>query len=186
MARFSVPESTGAPGPIGPTGLTGATGPAGPTGAQGEQGIQGPTGPAGSAVEATFVVQGGTLGPGAVQPTFDGAPLFIGSYVRNGPFVAFQVQVNFDNILTFGVGQYYINLPFVSKYAYQFRNGALIDPATGYQWAISGRVFSGSNQMVLWYSAPSGRDEAFTYRHPHNLDNTNDFYLSGNYIDDES
>lgn len=155
----------------------GVPGPQGPKGDPGD--------PAPTITEESYAVGGGTIGAGAVQPTFNGAPLFLGTYVKNGPFVSFQVQVNFDNILTFGQGQYYMTLPFVSKYDYQFRNGAIIDPATGYQWAISGRVFSGSNEMHLYYSAPSGRDEAFTYQHPHSLDSTNHFYLAGSYIDND-
>lgn len=182
MARFTSPDGTGAPGPVGPTGLPGDTGPAGP---QGIQGIQGEQGPAGIAVETPFIVMGGTTGPGAVQPTFSGDPLFTGSYVKNGPFVAFQVQVNFDNILTFGIGQYYINLPYISKYDYQFRNGALMDLVDDNQWAISGQVFAGSTQLNLFYSASSGKDEIFEYKSPKTLDITNHFYISGNYIDDE-
>ena len=159
----------------------------GPQGPQGVPGIQGPQGdPAPIPTEVVFAVQGGTTGPGAIQPTFDGAPLFLGSYVKTGTLVSFQIQVNFDNILTFGTGQYYMNLPFVSKYAYQFRSGALMDPVGDNQWSISGQVFSGSNQMKLFYNASSGKDEAFDYKSPKTLDNTNDFYISGAYIDDDS
>lgn len=184
MARFTSPDGVGAPGPVGPTGLIGPTGPIGATGPQG------PTGPQGEAapipLETPFVVMGGTTGPGAIQPTFNGAPLFTGTYVKEGPLINFQIQVNFDNILTFGEGQYYIDLPYISKYAYQFRSGALMDPLGGLQWSISGQVFAGSQTMKLFYNAASGRDEAFDYNSPHVLDNTNDFYISGNYIDDES
>lgn len=166
---------------VGPQGQQGIPGP------QGIQGIQGPPGQdAPLPLEVTFTVQGGTTGPGAVQPTFSGAPLFIGSYVKTGPLISFQIQVNFDNILTFGTGQYYLNLPFVSKYAYQFRSGALIDPVIDRQWSISGGVLAGSNMMKLFYAAPSDRDEAFDYNSPHLLDSSNDFYISGAYIDDEA
>lgn len=240
MARFSMPVSTGAPGPVGPTGLMGETGPpgldgadalwnflgeynngadynigdvvtysggtyyrilpanpgyppgttywttiaeAGAVGATGPIGLTGATGPAGVAVETSFVVMGGTTGPGSVQPTFNGAPLFTGTYIKIGPWVAFQIQVDFSNILTFGSGQYYINLPFTSKYAYQFRSGSLQDPEADFRWSISGQVLSGSNQMKLFYNAASGKDEIFDYNSPHVLDTTNDFYISGNYID---
>ena len=159
----------------------------GPQGPQGVPGIQGPQGdPAPIPTEVVFAVQGGTTGPGAIQPTFDGAPLFLGSYVKTGTLVSFQIQVNFDNILTFGTGQYYMNLPFVSKYAYQFRSGALMDPVGDNQWSISGQVLAGSDQMKLFFSASSGKDEAFDYKSPKTLDTSNDFYISGAYIDDDS
>jgi hypothetical protein len=58
---------------------------------------------AATVTENSFTVNGGTLG---TQPTFDGAPLFSGTYVINGPMVHFQIQVDMDNILTFGNGQY--------------------------------------------------------------------------------
>jgi len=194
---------TGERGPIGPTGptgltgLTGNTGDTGPTGPIGATGaastVVGPTGPIGAtgpqgapapdALETVFTVMGGTTGPGAVQPTFNGAPLFTGTYVKVGPLINFQVQVDFNNILTFGSGQYYINLPFASKYAYQFRSGALMDPVAGLQWSISGQVLAGATMMKLFYNAASGKDEAFDYNSPKTLDTGNDFYISGNYID---
>lgn len=159
----------------------------GPQGPQGVPGTQGPQGdPAPVPTEVVYAVQGGTTGPGATQPTFSGTPAFIASYVKTGVLVSFQIQVNFSNILTFGTGQYYMTLPFISKYAYQFRSGALISPTTGFEWSISGQVLPGSNQMLLYYGAPSGRDEAFDYNSPHLLVNTDNFYISGAYIDDET
>ena len=60
-----------------------------------------------------FVVAGGVVS--GTQPTFNGAPLFTGSYSRIGDLVHFQIQVDFDNITSFGNGQYYVNLPFPAR-----------------------------------------------------------------------
>lgn len=160
----------------------------GPQGPEGAAGIQGPVGPTGSAAstptETTFVVEGGTVG--GTQPTFNGAPLFSGSYVKNGPLVSFQFKVLFSNIVSFGTGQYYMNLPFVSKYGYQFRNGCLHDTSNGDQWSISGHVAPGSNQMLLFYTAGSSKDEIFDHNSPVTLQTVDHFHIAGNYIDDEN
>jgi hypothetical protein len=129
--------------------------------------------------EVSFTVNGGTLG---TQPTFDGAPLFSGSYVKNGPQVHFQIQVDMDNILTFGTGQYFVELPFHAKYGYQFKNGCLHDISNGKQYAIGGHVYAGSNQVLLSYTDSNGRDAEFDYNSPMTLTTVDNFHLSGDYI----
>ena len=101
--------------------------------------------PIGSVVD--FTVQGGVIS--GTQPTFNGAPLFTGSYSRNGDLVHFQIQVEFDNITSFGDGQYYINLPFSSRYNYQIREGCVHDDSTGRQYSIGGHVLAGQVQLAL-------------------------------------
>jgi len=178
---------TGERGPVGPTGPTGSVGPTGSTGSVGPTGPVGPTGADGQdatvPTEVTFVVQGGTVG--GTQPTFNGAPMFTGSYVKNGPLVSFQIQVDFDNITNFGTGQYYVNLPYVSKYGYQFRNGCLHDTSNGDQWSVSGHVAAGSNQMLLFYTAGSAKDEIFDHNSPITLQTVDRFHVAGNYIDND-
>jgi hypothetical protein len=129
--------------------------------------------------ETSFTVNGGTLGD---QPTFDGAPLFSGSYVKTGPMVHFQIQVDMDNILTFGTGQYFVELPFHAKYGYQFKNGCLHDISNGKQYAIGGHVYAGSNQVLLSYTDSNGRDAEFDYNSPMTLTTADNFHLSGDYI----
>jgi hypothetical protein len=129
--------------------------------------------------ETSFAVNGGTLG---TQPTFDGAPLFSGTYVINGPMVHFQIQVDMDNILTFGDGQYFIDLPFPAKYGYQFKEGCLHDISSGKQYAIGGHVYAGQSQMALTFTNSAGQDEAFDYNSPVVLATTDNFHISGTYI----
>jgi len=129
--------------------------------------------------ETSFTVNGGTLG---TQPTFDGAPLFSGTYVINGPMVHFQIQVDMDNILTFGDGQYVIDLPFPAKYGYQFKEGCLHDISSGKQYAIGGHVYAGQSQMGLTFTNSAGQDEDFDHNSPVSLSTADNFHISGTYI----
>lgn len=124
-------------------------------------------------------VTGGTT---LVQPTFNGAPLFTGSYISLGDLIHFRINVDFDNILTFGTGQYYLNLPFVSKYDYQFRNGNVRDFSTDRSYSIGGHVNAGSAQMLLNFTDSQGRDTEFTHNTPFALAIEDDFHISGTYI----
>jgi hypothetical protein len=149
-----------------------------PKGADGADGEDGATGPA--AEETSFTVNGGTLG---TQPTFDGAPLFSGSYVKNGPLVHFQIQVDMDNITNFGTGQYYVELPLPAKYSYHFRDACLHDSSgTVRQYALSGHVYAGQSQVALWFTSTSGQDELFDYNSPALLTVNDNFHISGTYI----
>jgi len=129
--------------------------------------------------ETSFTVNGGSLG---TQPTFDGAPLFSGSYVKTGPLVHFQIQVDMDNILTFGDGQYYVDLPFAAKYGYQFKEGCLHDISTGKQYAIGGHVYAGQSQLGLTFTNSAGQDELFDHNSPVTLSVADNFHISGTYI----
>jgi hypothetical protein len=132
-----------------------------------------------TSIEQSFTVNGGTLG---TQPTFDGAPLFSGTYVINGPMVHFQIQVDMDNILTFGDGQYFVDLPFPAKYGYQFKEGCLHDISSGKQYAIGGHVYAGQSQMALTFTNSAGQDDPFDYNSPVVLATTDNFHISGTYI----
>ena len=132
-----------------------------------------------TSIEQSFTVNGGTLG---TQPTFDGAPLFSGTYVINGPMVHFQIQVDMDNITNFGTGQYYVDLPFDAKYGYQFKEGCLHDISTGRQYAIGGHVYAGQSQMLLTFTDSAGQDELFDHNSPVTLSTADNFHISGTYI----
>ncbi len=129
--------------------------------------------------EVSFTVNGGSLG---TMPTFDGTPLFSGTYVKTGPMVHFQVQVDMDNILTFGDGQYFIDLPFPAKYGYQFKEGCLHDISSGKQYAIGGHVYAGQSQMALTFTNSAGQDDPFDFNSPVTLSTADNFHISGTYI----
>lgn len=173
-------------GPQGVQGIQGVKGDQGIQGIQGEQGIQGIKGDKGDTgatgpnpIEASFVVNGGTLG---TQPTFSGAPLFSGSYIKIGSLVHFQVQVDMDNITSFGTGQYFIDLPFPAKYSYQLKDGCFHDISTDKQYGIGGFVSAGQVQLRLNFVNSNGQDTAFDYKDPVTLAVADDFHLAGTYI----
>jgi len=129
--------------------------------------------------ETSFTVNGGTLG---TAPTFDGAPLFSGSYVKHGPMVHFQIQVDMDNITSFGTGQYYVDLPFPAKYGYQVREGCLHDISADRQYAIGGHVAAGQSRLNLFFTDTSGQDQEFDHNSPVTLAVADNFHVSGTYI----
>ena len=132
--------------------------------------------------ETSFTVNGGTTG---AQPTFNGTPLFSGSYIKNGPLIHFQVQVDMDNIASFGTGQYYVDLPFPAKYGYMFRNGCLHDISTNTEYHISGHVYAGQSQMLLFTTDVQGsrlNDFKFSQGEPVTLSSADNFHISGTYI----
>lgn len=127
-----------------------------------------------------FTVQGGVVS--GTQPTFNGASLFTGSYVRIGDVVHFQIQVDFDNITSFGTGQYYVSLPFPARYEYQVREGNVDDFSTDRKYSVGGHVVAGSSSLHLNFIDSQGRDTPFTYNTPFVLAVQDKFHISGTYI----
>lgn len=132
--------------------------------------------------QATFVVAGGTTG---TAPTFTGAPLFSGTYVKIGNLVHFEIQVDMDNITNFGTGQYYVDLPFPAKYGYKFREGCLHDISATRDYEIGGHVNAGQSRVTLTsMDTQSGKvfDIPFTSSNPITLTTADNFHVSGTYI----
>ena len=125
-----------------------------------------------------FTVQGGALG---TQPTFSGAPMFTGSYTLIGNLCHFQIDVDMDNITSFGTGQYYMTLPFVASHNYHLSDGCLHDISTGDQYAVLGHVLANSNQLRLFSTASNGRQVAFTHSVPVTLSTADNFHIAGTY-----
>jgi hypothetical protein len=93
-----------------------------------------------------------------------------------------------DNITGFGTGQYYVELPFVSKYGYKFRDGCLHDISAGKEYAIGGHVLAGSDVLQLFSTdTQSGAvfDIAFDYNSPITLTTADNFHIAGTYIMEE-
>jgi hypothetical protein len=136
-------------------------------------------------IDSAFQVSGGTLG---TQPTFNGQPLFTGSYIKIGKVVHFEIQVDMDNITSFGTGQYYVDLPFPAKYGYKFREGCLHDISGNKDYAIGGHVFAGSSRLTLTSTDASGNtvfDIPFVYNNPITLSTADNFHIAGTYITNE-
>lgn len=128
--------------------------------------------------EVVFTVLGGTLG---TQPTFTGSPLFTGSYTKLGALVHFAIDVDMDNITSFGTGQYYVTLPFTSSRNYIVSDGCLHDISTGDQYSVLGHVLAGSNQLMLFSVASNGKQVAFTHNVPVTLATADNFHIAGTY-----
>jgi hypothetical protein len=133
-------------------------------------------------VDTSFTVVGGSVGS---QPTFTGAPLFTGSYVQTGPMVHFRIDVDFDNITSFGTGQYYLDLPIPSKYNYQFASGCYHDISTERDYPIFGHVLAGESRLYLKSIDASGNtafNVPFSSTTPVTLHAEDNFHVSGDYI----
>ena len=133
-------------------------------------------------VESNFAVNGGTKG---TAPTFNGAPLFTGSYMKIGNLVHFQIQVDMDNITSFGTGQYFVSLPFPAKYPYKFREGCLHDISASLDYEIGGHVIANSTELLLSSSDAQGNttyDVAFTSTSPITIEVADNFHIAGTYI----
>jgi hypothetical protein len=191
MPTVKIVPFPGVPGPQGPRGLqgiqgeTGLTGPIGPAGEAGPQGIQGVQGPAGDSAVApitSFVVVGGTLG---TQPTFNGDPLFTGTYIKIGDLVTVEISVEMTNITSFGTGQYFLDLPFPTKQDVSF-SGVLHDVSLNHYYSMTGVAEAGTDRVLLFYTASNGRLDAFENGEPRTLQTVDHFSLHGTYIDDPS
>ncbi len=129
-------------------------------------------------VTVSFIPSGGTDG---TQPTFTGAPLFTGSYTKIGNIVHFAIDVDMDNITSFGTGQYYMDLPFVANRNYLFSDGCLHDISTGDEYAILAHIVANSNRITLLSTASNGRQVPFTHNVPVTLSTADNFHIAGTY-----
>lgn len=132
-------------------------------------------------VSIPFDIVGGTTG---TQPTFTGDPLFTGSYTRWGNMCHFQIDVDFDNITSFGTGQYYLTLPFPAHRAYQFRDGCLHDISAGIDYHISGHVNADAETLYLFTTDRQGNrvyDFPFSQGEPITLSTADNFHIAGTY-----
>lgn len=128
--------------------------------------------------DVSYQPQGDAL---ITSPTFSGDPLIGGSYIRIGSLCHFQIDVDFDNITSFGAGQYYLTLPFTSEHAFIVRDGCLHDISGNDQYSISGHCDAGSNEIYLFSTGSNGRDVPFTHNTPVNLDVADNFHIAGVY-----
>lgn len=131
--------------------------------------------------EVIFNVQGGTNG---TQPVFTGNP-FSSRYVRIGKVITFFHFVNFNNIINFGTGQYYMTVPFPPADQIIFRSGSAYDASLNREYQISGHIEQGSTTMWLYATDVSGQrlfDYPFTFDTPFLLTNGDHFHISGTYF----
>lgn len=131
-------------------------------------------------VDFEYTVAGGTAG---TQPTYSG-DVFSGSYTTVGNLCFFQIDVDFSNVLTFGTGQYFVKLPFVSKHAMQFSDGCLHDFSLTRQYPISAHVYAGTDTLQLFTVDLQGNrvyDFPFEQGEPITLTTADNFHIAGTY-----
>lgn len=131
----------------------------------------------GYGVNTVYQPSGGTSG---TQPVFDPTDI-VGSFNRFGNMVHFTIQVDFDNVTSFGSGQYYVTLPYPARTSYTFAAGQLFDFTQSKYYLIIGEVDAGSTQLDLYYLGSSGQMENFTYNSPKTLGIDDFFNISGTY-----
>lgn len=132
----------------------------------------------GSSADGTWVVQGGAQ---VLDPIFDGDPLFSGEWTLIDGICHFRIDVDMDNILSFGSGPYYMELPFAAKNNYLFSDGCLHDISTVDQYAILGHVNAGSTTMLLYSIASNGRHIEFEDNVPVKLATEDNFHIAGTF-----
>ncbi len=129
----------------------------------------------------SYQVMGGSTG---TQPTFSGTPLFTGTYTKWGNMCHFQIDVDMDNITSFGSGQYYVDLPFVSNFSYQFADGCLHDISANRDYPIFGHVMKDSNRLYLKSIDAQGNTAyniPFQQGTPVTLSTADNFHIAGTY-----
>lgn len=133
----------------------------------------------GSSANGTWVIEGGTTNGN--QPTFSGNPMFSGEWTLIGNICHFAISVDMDNIISFGTGQYFMKVPFISKNNYLMSNGCLHDDSTGDEYAILGHIPAGSDVMTLLTTISNGKQSPFTSSVPVNLAIQDRFHIAGTY-----
>jgi hypothetical protein len=108
--------------------------------------------------------------------------MFTGNYLRIGDQVTFDIQVDFDNIISFGTGQYFLDLPFPARFNTMMRGACIHDISVNREYGLGGHVFAGQVQLVLTYVASNGRDEPFTHTAPFQLNQADNFHVQATYI----
>jgi len=134
----------------------------------------------GYGINIAYQPEGGTDG---TQPTFSG-PGITGSFNRFGNMVHFNIFVDFNNITSFGTGQYYLTLPYESREEIKFASGCLHQVSTGREYQIRGAVLADSNLLKLSTTGISGQrvfDVAFTSTDPVTLTTADYFHIAGTY-----
>jgi hypothetical protein len=134
----------------------------------------------GYGVNTSYQPAGGTDG---TQPVFDPADI-TGTFNRIGNLIYFSIEVDFTGVTSFGTGQYYLTLPYVSRSELKFADGCLHDASTGREYQIRAGVLAGENVIKLSTTDRQGNriyDTPFTYNDPITLTTADRFHIAGTY-----
>jgi len=114
---------------------------------------------------------------------FTGTPA-TGSYIKIGNLVTVQIDVNFTNVSDFGSGQYYLTLPFNSKYHTDVYGGSIhkITNQGTDHYTIKGHLTDELSTFSIWVVGSNSQDGQFNHTTPVNLDSDDKFHMSFSYI----
>lgn len=135
----------------------------------------------GASDNGTWTIEGGTLND--PQPTFSSDPMFTGHYTVIGNLCHFAIDVDMDNITSFGTGQYYMRLPFTSNHNIVVSGGCLHDASSGNQYAVLGHVVENSDIMHLFSISSNGQHVPFSDsdNSPIKLNPADSFHIAGSF-----
>ena len=114
---------------------------------------------------------------------FTGTPA-VGSYVKVGNLVQVQISVTFTNVTNFGTGQYFLTIPFPSKYHTDVYGGSIHDVVNQGidHFSLKGHLNPSSNNMSVWSIGSSAKDELFDQNSPFVLSTQDMFHMAFSYI----
>ena len=115
--------------------------------------------------------------------TFTGTPAD-GSYIKIGNLVIVQIDVEFTTVVNFGSGQYFLSIPFPSKYHTDVYGGSIhkITNQGIDHYSIKGHLSDGSSTFSVWAIGSNAADEQFNHQAPVNLATADRFHMSFSYI----
>jgi hypothetical protein len=142
----------------------------------GPTGPQGPTGSTGAPTTTNYTPVWTGTGLNVV-----GTPT-AGTYVKYGQEVVFNLEVNMNNVLAFGTGQYSLSLPVLPEdgKANTFVGNLFV--SGGVEYSIIGRAPAGSAVMSLWYIGSNGLLTALTGAAPATLTTISTIAFNGAFI----
>ena len=115
--------------------------------------------------------------------TYTGQPAQ-GFYIKLGYLITVQIDVDFTNVTNFGTGQYFITLPFNSRYHTDVYGGSVHDVVNQGvdHYSLKGHLNSSTTTVSIWNIKSSAADEPFDHNSPFNLTTADKFHMSFSYI----
>jgi hypothetical protein len=113
-------------------------------------------------------------------PTWTSEPA-VGSYVKLGNLVFFDIEVSLATISDFGSGNYTLTLPFASDSEFTVRSGGIHRGGSkDNHYNLVGEMTAGSSVMELRYASGT-QDQPFDHNSPYSLSTAGEFHISGVY-----
>jgi hypothetical protein len=101
-----------------------------------------------------------------------------------GSVVTVQIDVGFTNVSNFGTGQYFLTLPFASRYHTDIYGGSVhnVTVSGTDHYSLKGHLSPSSSTMSIWDMASASKDEPMDHNSPFVLTTNDKFHMSFTYI----